>query len=135
MMKAKCLPLIFSLLSCSSIATNDNIPTGEVVFNALFSQFNSSLVGEPLCQTDERLQDLLALSLSVSMSERTKTHVSTTCESSKAESVDNKVLDVWDCTVNFLETDDSDVFISSSSYVIALSKVDLKFVRGSLRCR
>ncbi len=135
MMKAKCLPLIFSLLSCSSVATNDISPTGEVVFNALFSQFDSSLVSEPLCQTEERLQDLLALSLSVSMSERTKTHVSTTCESSKVESVDKKVLDVWDCTVNFLETDDSDAFISSSSYVLALSKVDLKFVRGSLRCR
>jgi hypothetical protein len=109
-------------------------PTGEDVFAALLANGDIELASEPLCQADIKLYQQLALSLSVSYESHNSTKIKSSCVPSKFEQ-GSTVTDIWDCTVQLVETDPKGEFISTSTYMFGLTRgKQHKLVKGSLRC-
>ena len=129
--------LIALILSCYSIGVDaqNAPPNGEEVFGIFLSKMNMNLANESLCKADMKLYEQLALSLSVSYESKNITKVTSSCEPSKFDVTNNKVIDIWDCTIQINENSPEGEFVSSSTYVFGLSRGKHEFVDGSLRCR
>ncbi len=130
------LILLLSLSGCAVQATEQsNKPRGEEVFNILLKNGGINLVNEPLCKANINLNEQLSLAFSVSYENKNKTVIKSHCSPSKHDFSADKIIDVWDCTIQINENGLKNEFISSSVIVFSLTVDTKEFVKGSLRCR
>ena len=126
--------MVLLTASCASTANNPYpSPDGEKVFSLFLANFDKNLENEPLCKAELKLYEQLALSLSVSYDSENTTSVNSYCAPSK-HPIDNQLVDIWDCTIQFNEANQNGEFISSSTYVFGISAEADQFIHGTLRC-
>jgi hypothetical protein len=127
--------MIMLLVGCAHHAVGAAVPPrGEEVFYALLKNDDIHLLSEPLCNDDIKLYEQLALAFSVSFNSKNTTTLKSSCLPSKFEDSTGKVEDVWDCTIQINENNNSGDFISSSTFVLSLTSENKELVNGSLRC-
>jgi hypothetical protein len=96
---------------------------------------------EPSCDgaSDSRkklhvtLGEVLSTNLSASYDSNNVTTIKSYCNPSKFED-GNKVLDVWDCSIEVLENDKNGDFISSSIITFSSNLEITQILPGSIRC-
>ena len=132
------IPLLYS---CASIAVDRTPPSGEIIFDILLSIRDIKLNDEPLCRmvSTTRSTDSLTLGnhlskiLSTSYNSSTINTIKTSCALSKHE-ISNKIIDIWDCQLQIMETSEAGEFISSSMVAFGINAKSLIYQPGTLRC-
>jgi len=126
---------------CSSSAVDMAAPSGEEVFRLLLNSGDMALKDEPLCNVLSttksgplHLSDQLATILSTSYNTENINTFSSTCSKSKHEFENGKVVGIWDCTLQVLESSTNVEFISSSTLAFGLSMDKTKLLPGTIRC-
>jgi hypothetical protein len=127
--------MVVLLAACAHHAEGSSAPPrGEEVLYALLKNDDVLLSAEPLCNADMKLYEQLALALSVSYDSENTTVIKSSCLPSKFERNIGNIENVWDCTIQINENSSTGEYISSSTFVLSLTKDSKKFIKGSLRC-
>lgn len=130
------------LYSCSTVADNKTLPSGELFYDVLLSMRDIDLGKEPLCNLTSITRksskltfgNHLATILSTSYIKNTTNTISSSCTESKFEKNNKVIIDIWDCKLVIKETNENGEFISSSMVAIGIDMNILKYQAGSLRC-
>lgn len=140
----KSLIVILTLLTgCSAIAADTSKPpTGEEVFDAIFSSTKIDLSQEPLCNTGSAtrnkntitLGEHISTILSLSYENENLVSIKSSCELSKTEPSKGKIVDAWDCKLQINESNTDGEFISSATIAFDLSIDKEAILKKTLRC-
>lgn len=134
--------LVFMLVGCTYAAPDyQKKPSGEEIFDLLIKNSNRQMASEPACDgasaTRKKLHvtlgEVLSTNLSVSYDTDNVTTTKSYCNPSKFES-GSKVIDVWDCSIEVLESDKKGEFISSSIVTFSTDLEKSTILPGSIRC-
>lgn len=129
--------LVILLSGCASYAAQ---PQGNDVIRLLFENAELSLSSEPLCSMVDaqgqtlKFKEYLSQVLSVAYENTHQVSIKTFCSESKQELDNHKIIDIWDCRLEVLESNSNGDFISSSNIAMGVSKQTMQFIPGSLRC-
>ncbi len=136
--------ILFVIFSTSSVIASEvpKSPSGEEVFDALFNGLGVTLGEEPLCNMESitrknpkiTLGQHLSTILAVSYESKNISTMKSSCQLSKFEGKDGKVLDIWDCKIHINESNENKEFISSSTIAFNMTLDKTKLIKGSLRC-
>lgn len=137
-----CTWLIFILLGCASHAQLPEKPTGEQVLSSLLEASDQELSIEPLCNMQSvslpkkpyKLKHHLSAILATSYESSNTTKIQTSCNSSKHETPNSSVIEIWDCQLVTNELSPSGELITASTIAFGLNKLNLEYVPQSLRC-
>lgn len=140
--------LVLLLAGCSAVASNEKTasdktaPSGEQVFDILFSNLDRRLDQEPLCDVKSAtregktmtLGEHVATVLSLSHESKNSVTLESSCNPSKHEAESGRIIDIWDCKIEVLEKNTESDFISSSMIAFSTTLDKAVMVKGSLRC-
>ena len=117
-------------------SSNDFVhPAGADVFNAVLSNSSLRLKGEYFCNDEDiSLSDHFSRALSSSYETDVNVTIKSSCNLSKFDITDSKVIDIWDCNINIIEENSDIEYFANTSYTFGLSIKEFDFVKGSLRC-
>lgn len=133
------------LTGCSCISHSGSSPTppsGGAVFASLLTNMNYSLKNEALCQvtsasqpnTPLTLGQHLATAFSLSYQSTNSLTISSQCNLSKYETENGQVKDMWDCSLNLVENNPKNEFISNSNIAFGLDLKTLSLIPNTIRC-
>ena len=136
------LILALILSGCQSIAAQDDsdkTPTGKELYTLLFDNLDRSLAGETQCpigftekdRKSSTLKDVLIQNLSISSDSNFKTTLSSSCNKSKYELKNTKVIESWRCSI-YVVSDYIEQINSSITFHVSLNKN--KIIESSLIC-
>lgn len=135
--------LALLLAGCSAVALNDKtVPSGEQVFDLLFSHLDRRLDQEPLCDMKSATREGKTLTLgqhvatvlSLSHGNKNAVILQSSCDPSKHEAESGRVVDTWDCKIETLEKNSENEFVSSSTIAFSTPLDKTVIIKGSLRC-